>query len=102
MKKYIDKLLYFFGYAPIKISHEIKYINIHRGVELDVLTNEKKISTLEIYSFRKDKELLIKMAKEKIKISFIDCIKDFVHFEEKEENGYYYIKGSVLIKKPEA
>lgn len=100
MKKYIDKLLYFFGYAPIKLSHEIKYINIHRGVGLNVLKDEKKID-LSIYK-SEDIFLVKRMTKERIIVDFVNYLEDSILFEEKEENGYYCIKGSVLIKKPEA
>lgn len=100
MKKYIDKLLYFFGYAPIKLSHEIKYINIHRGIELNLLKEEKKVD-LSIYKSN-DVPLVKRMTKEGIIVDFVNYLENSILFEEKEENGYYYIKGSILIKKPEA
>jgi len=50
MKKLIDRILYFFGYAPVKISHEVKEIVIyhHSHMELKKLEADHEISLFDL------------------------------------------------------
>jgi len=50
--KLIDKILYYFGYAPITISHEVKFYAVGKPIETTVCRSVLEIDNHEEGRFR--------------------------------------------------
>jgi hypothetical protein len=56
MSKLFDKMLYYFGYAPIKISHEVKFSHVVKEGNVKIYRELIEIDELDYY-YRVDSEV---------------------------------------------
>jgi len=69
MSKLLNKILYYFGYAPIKVSHEVKYIYVDRQIDFITVKFEEDIdlnSSLD-FSMIGGTEIIRKKVEEKLR-----------------------------------
>ena len=71
--KLIDKILYYFGYAPITISHEVKFYAVGKHIETVVCRSVLEFNSNESMNLNPNIELE-KYRKEKIKHMLIEEI----------------------------
>jgi len=84
-KNKIDQILYYFGYAPIKISHEVKTIYTVDIVCLEIETDAF------VHEITKTKNIVT----QKMLVKVID----YITFDEKTENGLTTIAARLCVKK---
>lgn len=58
--KIFNKLMYFFGYAPIKVSQEIKYYVLPQQMKYNRLDHESSISLTEIQNISPENLIWLK------------------------------------------
>lgn len=73
----IDKLLYFFGYAPVKISHEVRYHYVNKEPELNIIREVKDVEftymTQPYY-----RETLERKAIQDIKVKILENLENYI------------------------
>lgn len=81
MKKLIDKLLYFFGYAPVKISHEVRNHYVYKESKLDIIREVKDVEftymTQPYY-----RECLERRAIQDIKVKILDNLERYIQINK--------------------
>lgn len=73
----IDKLLYFFGYAPVKISHEVRHHYVNKEPELNIIREVKDVEftymTQPYY-----RETLERKAIQDIKVKILENLESYI------------------------
>lgn len=94
MKKYIDRILYFFGYAPIKISHEVKYhfvIKEMGEMKFDVLRVVECINQRDFNIIGNDR------IKEELRIKILREIEKYIIFNSTKSIQDNYVRISAIL-----
>jgi len=82
MIKLFNKLMYYFGYAPIKISHEVKYHIVEREIKFQKLKKEISVPYHD-FTYLTDigiKERVINAAKNELVKQLVHNSEPYIHF----------------------
>ena len=84
MIKRFNKLMYYFGYAPIKVSHDVKYYIVQREIKYDKLEVTRSIPDIEFIN-RFHNEISMKNIKQDLVKQLVDKAHIYIHWTFMED-----------------
>jgi len=101
MIKLFNKLMYYFGYAPIKVRHEVKYHFVQREIKFDKLQKEISIHENEFINLHYSDKFILENVKAKLINKLIDKSDVYINLTTTEDplRQMIHLRATLIVGK---